>query len=77
MALAPVSVLCQMPTKSYRWQLHTALQTYFCQNISCESKVVLVHVVLVFCGLRYVEISLLIGTGNSDCSEKELDSQKK
>lgn len=36
----------------------------------------LVHVVLVFCGLRYVEISLLIGLGNLDCLENELDSQK-
>lgn len=74
MAWAPISVLCQVPTKSYRWQLHTALQTYFCQSISCQSKVVLVHVVLVFCGLRY---PLLIGAGNLHRTENKVDSQKK
>lgn len=63
-----------MSTKSYRWQLRTVLQTYFCQHISCQSKVVLVYVVLVFCGFRYVEIPLLIGAGNLAHSESELDS---
>lgn len=39
MTLAHVSLLYQMPTeKSYRRQPHTALQTYFWQNISCQSR---------------------------------------